>query len=61
MASVAQALPSLATESTSAADAVEAARVVAPAAEADQVLATAAVAEAKDALETVCKPTAELG
>ena len=57
-ASVAQAPPALATESTSATD--RAAGVVAPAAEADQVLATAAVVEAEDALETVCKPTAEL-
>jgi len=57
-ASVAQAPPALATESTSATD--RAAGVVAPAAEADQVLATAAVVEAEDALETVCKPRAEL-
>ena len=41
-------------------DAVEPARVVAPAAAADPVLAPAAVAEAEDALDTARKPTAEL-
>jgi len=59
-AAVAQKSPALTTKSTSAVDAVEPARVVAPAAAADPVLAPAAVAEAEDALDTARKPTAEL-